>query len=53
MLQGKRGGSIKKVIFQVGGTGYGMSLQKTKNKTKQNKKPGKFEDMKRTVSQKH
>lgn len=37
MLQGKRGGSIKKVIFQVGGTGYGMSLQKNK-KLKTNKK---------------
>lgn len=30
MLQGKRGGNIKKAIFQVGGTGYGMYLQKKK-----------------------
>ena len=30
MLQGKRGGNIKKVIFQVGGTGYGMYMQKKK-----------------------
>lgn len=47
MLQGKRGGNIKKAIFQVGGTGYGMYLQKKK------KHPGKFEEMKRTILQKH
>ena len=28
MMQGKRGDSFKKAIFQVGGTGYGISLQK-------------------------